>query len=329
MGEGGGLFQRFFGAFAGAHYEKPFLCPRQGDIEKPHFFALILPRLAARDGEAGKRRIAHAVLQIHHPRPEAEFRVYQHRAAAVAGIEAARGIAQKHHWVFEPLGAVDGDDLHGPARTGSDVRLLSPACQCLQPKRQAVQTPIAGAFKTLGKLGERHEIFPAPRAVVHGAAQGQKVELFNHKPHGLGCAQVDRLGAQSGEKRQKRAAFVIGFPGGLKRCEKVGVPVGGADEGQLVRRKAEGCRAQHGNQRDVFVGVVHDREHTEYQRDLRRLKKAAALCAAYRDAQIHERFAVHAAGFVRRAQKDRNIAVVHGPCTGAVRYRAVHRYRLR
>ena len=309
---GAQLFQLPFRVGEGGGDEQAFLCARHGDVQQAHLLAQILALKAFGDGHAGERGVADALLGVDNARPETELRVDEHGLLPLGEVEAPRGIAEKDHREFEALGLVDGQDLHRrdvAARGG----LLPALGQRAEPEHEAVQAAVAAALKALGQLHEGHQVFAPLPPVVHRGAQGEQVQRLEHGPDGLGGAEIGGGLAEKRQAREKIAGLVHPLRRGLESGEEIAVPVGGADGAELVRGEGEGRRAQHRDQRDVLVGVVHDREHTDSGGDLGGREVAAALRLADGDPGLQKRAAVDPADGVGRAQQDGDIAVLDGP----------------
>ena len=129
----------------------------------------------------------------------------------------------------------------------------------------------------------------------------------------LGAAEIRRDGPQPLEPREEGAAFLV--PGGAQaqRVKEIGVPVGRADGRELVCREAEAGRAQRGDELDVPVRVVDQRQQVDDRGDLERGEKLPAPGGGHGDAAAQQRAAEDSAHVRHLAQQDRDIAVSDRP----------------
>ena len=244
----------------------------------------------------------------------------EHRGGGVDLIKAPARSGEKYDRVFKPLGAVNAEDLHGvTALRSAGARLVAALLELLHPAHEPEQPPVALLLKLAGIVRETADVFTPCRAVRHRGEQREERGVVADAREQRFDREIGREGAVALERCEKGGARFVRLRAAAERGIKVGGLIRGADGGELVRRKAEERRAQHGDERHVLPRVIDHRKQRKERCDLRGAVKPAALLRYGRDPLCGERGAVARRGGFIGAHQYGEVAVGAGTETLAVR----------
>ena len=230
--------------------------------------------------------------------------------------------ADKYDRPLEALGLVYAHYLH--RRPGGGGRGLLPSLRkAAQPQHEAMQPLVAAFFVAFRQLNELHKICSALRAVTHGAAYCQQIQLRDKQPQKFRGGHIRGGGPKSIEPLDKGGTLFIVRCGKAEGGVKVRVFISGSDAGKLVCGKREGGGAKHRYKRYVLMGIVGNSQHGNRGGYLNGAEISSALHRGGGYALHCQRPMVGSAHGVGRAQQNGHIAVFHGAKLPTLAYQRV------
>ena len=160
-------------------HDQLFFGAGHGDVEQTHFLGHHLFIQRQRDSLPGQGGKLNHRLPVQPLGAKAQLGVEQNPFFLVGLIKLPPQAAQKDDRVFQPLGAVDGQQLDPSALLGGGRGCLEgPAFpHPVQMEQETKQALVTRALKAAGQLVEGQEIFPAFFPTGHSGEDLQQVRF--------------------------------------------------------------------------------------------------------------------------------------------------------
>ena len=246
----------------------------------------------------------------------------EHRAHQILPVQPPGQAAHQHHWLFQPLGAVDGQDGDPlPLPSGAGGGQLGPRLpQPLQTEQELKERAAAAVLQLPCQGVQGQQVVLPLLPTGHGPEQAQQIGLFVDVPDQLPAGALTRAKAQLLQLGQEVPARLIAPPGRFGH-RGIEVPFGPRPkEGQLIPVKAKHRGAQSGNQGHILPGVVHDLEQRQSHIHLCGVKEVPTAVGGPGDALLaqrpeivvqHHAWAAQQDHHIRGAQRPRPLPVLH------------------